>query len=254
MSVFLFAYLDWNNLLKCDSEDTCHATLGDYIYDHPLNKSSLWTLVIKIYILLFFTYGCISIVSFVTTLIDAIEAKDFYENELGISARRLGAGAIQWDEIVHKIVNLHSSGEYRVSLPRQSKISALTIAQRILRKENWLVAFLNCRILDLRVPLPPFFHSAGNRSKFQYLSTTLEWSIYLCIFGFMYNHNYRVRPSFIDKPESLQRRFVLCGIVHAILTPFLLIFMILHFFFVNMYDWRSTKNYMGPRVWSNIAR
>ena len=46
----------------------------------------------------------------------------------------------------------------------------------------------------------------------------------------------------------------MCGVAHAIFMPFLLFFVTLHFFMSNIYDWQSTKEYLGPREWSSIAR
>ena len=55
-------------------------------------------------------------------------------------------------------------------------------------------------------------------------------------------------------PVALQRRFFVCGIAHVIFMPFLLFFMTLHFLMQNIYDFRSTQQYLGPREWSNIAK
>ena len=252
LSVFLFAYLDVMALTTCKDETSCYGTLNEYIFEKPFSHVSvLWNNIIRIYILLFFVYGCISTMSFTTTLRDAMEAKDFYENELGISKQRLAGGAIEWDEITQKIAKLHDRGS-DLQLFTKS-VTALSISQRVLRRENWFIGLLNCGVLDLRIPLP-YCLSISGRSKSQFLSTSLEWSIYLCIFGFMYNHNYRVRPSFIDNPRLLQQRFFICGVLRMLFTPFLHLFMVLHFLLVNIYDWRSSRNYMGPRKWSGLAR
>ena len=71
--------------------------------------------------------------------------------------------------------------------------------------------------------------------------------------SYMFNHKYQIRPSFYMDPSSLRRRLFLCGIAHAVFMPFLLFFMTLHFSMLNLYDWRSTKQYLGPREWSPIA-
>ena len=55
-------------------------------------------------------------------------------------------------------------------------------------------------------------------------------------------------------PLALQRRFVVCGIAHAIFMPFLLFFMTLHFSMQNIYDFRSSQQYLGPREWSNMGK
>lgn len=66
----------------------------------------------------------------------------------------------------------------------------------------------------------------------------------------MFNHKYNIRPAFYLDPAALRRRFVVCGVAHAIFMPFLLFFMTLHFGLTNAYDWKSTKRYLGPREWS----
>lgn len=69
----------------------------------------------------------------------------------------------------------------------------------------------------------------------------------------MFNHKYQVRPAFYLDPGSLRRRFVLCGIAHAVFMPFLLLFLTLHFSLQNAYDFQS-KKYLGPREWSLGAK
>ena len=33
LSVFLFAYLDWSELIQCTDEESCHASLSDYVIE-----------------------------------------------------------------------------------------------------------------------------------------------------------------------------------------------------------------------------
>ena len=70
----------------------------------------------------------------------------------------------------------------------------------------------------------------------------------------MFNHKYQVRPAFFLDPKALKRRLVLCGVAHALFMPFLVFFMLLHFAMNNVYDWKSTKQYMGPKDWTLIAK
>ena len=126
----------------------------------------------------------------------------------------------------------------------KSKLDALVIAQRIMRKENFMVAFWNLNVLDLRIPF---------RTEILY-SKSLEWSIHLCILSYMYNYKYQLRPAFYMDPSSLKRRFVICGVLQAIFMPFLLLFMMLYFFLQNTHQWKSTKQYLGPREWSNLSK
>jgi autophagy-related protein 9 len=70
----------------------------------------------------------------------------------------------------------------------------------------------------------------------------------------MWNHKYHVRPAFYLDPQALSRRFVVCGVAHFIFMPFLLFFITLHFALQNAYDYKSTKQYLGPREWSPVAK
>jgi autophagy-related protein 9 len=70
----------------------------------------------------------------------------------------------------------------------------------------------------------------------------------------MFNHKYHIRPAFYLDPAALRRRFQLCGIAHVVLMPFLLFFVTIHFGLQNAYDWKSTKQCLGPREWSQPAK
>ena len=70
----------------------------------------------------------------------------------------------------------------------------------------------------------------------------------------MFSHKYQVLNTFCMDPLALRRRFIACGIAHAIFMPFLLFFMTLNFSMQNIYDFRSTQQYLGPREWSPVAK
>lgn len=70
----------------------------------------------------------------------------------------------------------------------------------------------------------------------------------------MFNHRFNVRPAFYMDPASLSRRFVLCGVMHLVLLPFLLFFVTLHFGLRNAYHWKNTMQYLGPKDWSLSAK
>jgi len=248
LSVFLFAYLDWNKLTSCTDETSCDPDLHSYIIDKPFATASLWNFLVVLYCLLFLCYGAFATIGFFGSVRDAFRAKHFYEYRLGISARKLEGGAVEWDEIVSRISALQESGEHRIAIHGQ-EINALTIAQRIMRKENFMVAFFNIGALDLSVPIP-----LARFANKRFFSKSLEWSIYFTVLSYMYNHKYQIRPLFYTDPSSLKRRLILCGLAHAVFMPFLLFFMTLHFSMLNLYDWRSTKQYLGPREWSPVAK
>jgi autophagy-related protein 9 len=90
--------------------------------------------------------------TFVHTIREGLQAKYIFEEHLGISARNLEGGAVEWDrDVIQKLADLQESREYRIVINGQD-LDALTVAHRIMRKENFLVALVNKGLLDLSVP------------------------------------------------------------------------------------------------------
>ncbi len=82
-------------------------------------------------------------------------------------------GAVEWHEVVRKILQLQHSGEYRIAIHGQDIKDELVIAQRIMRKENFMIAFFNHRnLLDLTIPLP--WKGGYGRSNTSFYSRSLE--------------------------------------------------------------------------------
>ena len=90
----------------------------------------------------------------------------------------------------------------------------------------------------------------GNR---YYFSSTIEWCVHNSILNFIFNHKYEVRPAFVLDSASLQRRLQVCGVIHLLLLPFLILFVTVHFFLQNVYDFKASKQYMGNSQWSRAA-
>jgi Autophagy protein ATG9 len=89
------------------------------------------------------------VLSFTETVTSALSAQLVYENRLGISSQKLLGGAVDWNtDVVCKLIG----SEYRISV---TPMDALVITNRIMRKENYMIALFNRGLLDLR--MPPIF-------------------------------------------------------------------------------------------------
>lgn len=159
LSIFLFLYLDWYTLMKCHDENTCYNDFNLYIIKYPFYTNHhyiIWKCIVLLYCIIFIIYSILSILSFIHTIQDAIYAKYIFTEKLGISERKLLIGAIDWDyDIVSKLISLQQSGEYRIIINddnNHTQLNALYITNRILRKENFLIALFNRGYLDLSVP------------------------------------------------------------------------------------------------------
>lgn len=288
LSLILFAYIDWTELQSCHDEYTCKDDfLTAYIIHDPFltwkgGGHLLRNAWIVIYCLLFTVYGIFCVIQYFQSILASLECKVFMEEVLGVSDRDLEVGGVEWGDIVERMSEAQRVGKCRVAiLPGSTGVnglagpegevmdgptSHLVIAQRIMRRENYMIAFINRGLLDLTLPhMPPRLGKVSlwpltlltNRPKEEapiFFSKSIEWSIYFCVLNYMFNHSRKVRPAFYADPSSLRRRFMLCGIAHAVFMPFLLFFVTLHFFMSNVYDWQSTKEYLGPREWSSLAR
>jgi len=117
----------------------------------------------------------------------------------------------------------------------QSLLDPLQIAQRIMRKENYLLAFWNAGLLECTKVVFPWSGDSDGTQR-HYWCGVLEWSFYQCVLNFMFNHKYELRPAFCLDSDALKRRLKVCGVVHLCLLPFLLVFVVLHFFLRHVYD------------------
>ncbi len=233
-SILVFVFIDWPRLSFCIDESSCQSNfIQHYIRRRPFQTNQFWTLYsiwIILYIVIFGIYCIVTFVSFLNTIQMAKRTKYIYEEKLGISARKLMNGAVDWDrDIVQKLMALQESGQYRIVIPngtrtphttihehttqnqdhptantadapatnttnddtvtvandmtngpeddrpmstipppysttstirlqQQHNISALMIANRILRKENFMIALFNRQILNLSID-PKNHHS-----------------------------------------------------------------------------------------------
>eukprot|EP00581_Thalassiosira_minuscula_P013305 CAMPEP_0183714190 /NCGR_PEP_ID=MMETSP0737-20130205/8809_1 /TAXON_ID=385413 /ORGANISM="Thalassiosira miniscula, Strain CCMP1093" /LENGTH=939 /DNA_ID=CAMNT_0025943095 /DNA_START=322 /DNA_END=3141 /DNA_ORIENTATION=- len=291
LSLILFAYIDWRALSHCNDEQSCHESFREaYLVQHPFSSSNLlrnsW---IVIYCLLFSIYGLFCLVQYGHTLVASLESKLFLEEVLAVSDRDLEVGRVEWGDIVERMSEAQRLGKCRVAILPTSAVGGavgdasqlrshasmsqqqeqnseddlptghLVVAQRIMRRENYMISFFNKGLFDLTIPPIPIWPLSNltnqpREEKTTFFSKSIEWSIYFCVLNYMFNHSRKIRPAFYGDPSSLRRRFQLCGIAHLIFMPFLLFFVTLHFFMSNAYDWQSTKEYMGPREWSSMAR
>ena len=146
---------------------------------------------------------------------------------------------IQWEEICNKIVDSQS----KVKLFRSKDLSAHDIVMRIMRKDNYLVSFINMDVLDLSIPSlfskrKRFVQSAPRR--LQLFSTLLEWNLrYFIDFMFSYkdksdkpdNDQFHISHAILNDPSILKKRIFFAAILNTIAAPFVFFFLIIYFIF-----------------------
>ncbi|KAF5834471.1 autophagy-related protein 9 [Dunaliella salina] len=70
----------------------------------------------------------------------------------------------------------------------------------------------------------------------------------------MFDDQFCVKRSFLEKPEMLKKRFRTAALINAALSPFLLLFLLLYFFMRNAEHFYHHPGAAGSRRWSALAR
>ena len=165
--------------------------------------------------------------------------RDFYIHLLNIPDEDMQT--ITWQEVVARIMVLRDQNvrtartmtpqNQRWVLGSQSKerLDASDIANRLMRRENYMIAMINKDILDLTIPLPIL----RNR---QLLSQTLEWTLVFSILDFVFDPKGQVNQEFLRcnrrgiLSAKLRSRFIFAGVMILILSPFVAGYLMIVYF------------------------
>ena len=186
---------------------------------------------------------------------------NFYRHLLGIPDSEVQT--VSWQEVVKRLMSLRDSNpttasgvseRHRRFIGSQSKqrMDAHDIANRLMRRDNYLIALINKDILDLTLPLPLF-------KDRQLFSRTMEWNLSLCILDFVFTEQGQVRPHFLKDihrralSNSLRRRFMFAGIMNVLCAPFIFIYFLLLFFFRYFNEYQKNPSQIGSRQYTPFA-
>lgn len=177
---------------------------------------------------------------------------NFYSYLLNISDDELQT--IPWQSVIQQIVYLKDQNAVTanvVEVKAKSRIDAHDIANRIMRKENYLIGLYNKDVLNLSLPLPLY--------RANTLTKTLEWNLNLCIMGFAFNDSGYLKQNFLKESqreylsEELRKRFILAGLLNIILSPFLVTYFLLLYFFRYFNEYKTTPAAISMRQYTPIA-
>ena len=219
-TIFLW-FINWDGVVhQCTNETSCgHVAFFD---PHWLRRASPFRVLYFFYFfLLFFLYWAWTLAQFVTELRPLYEMRAFYRDRLHLEDADLQV--VSWDEIVVKLVELQRTSRLCIV---KDQLTAHDIANRILRKQNFLVMLVNLELLPLDAPLGGLLPLPGAHRGLC-MTRILEWNLYFTILDAMFDRQFRIRQSFTSDVANLRRRFVLCGCLNLLLAPFVIIFMLI---------------------------
>ena len=170
---------------------------------------------------------------------------------------------ISWQEVVKKLMNLRelnpvtadgTKEQHRRFMGSQSKqrMDAHDIANRLMRRDNYLIAIINKDVLDFTLPLP----FIRNRQLF---SRTLEWNLQYCILDFVFNEQGQVRSLFLrdshrkELSDGFRSRFLFAGFVSLVCAPFAVLYYMLFYFFRYFTEYQRNPSQIGSRQYTPFA-
>ncbi len=186
---------------------------------------------------------------------------DFYHYLLEIPDTDIQT--VSWQEVVKRLMLLRDSNpstaagvseRHRRFMGSQSKqrMDAHDIANRLMRRDNYLIALINKDILDLTLPIPFL-------KKRQLFSKTLEWNLSLCILDYIFNEQGQVRPLFLKDThrralsDGLRRRFIFAGFMNVLCAPFIILYFIMLYFFRYFNEYQRNPSQIGSRQYTPLA-
>ncbi|CAG8436237.1 8030_t:CDS:10 [Ambispora gerdemannii] len=174
---------------------------------------------------------------------------------------------VTWQRIVNQIIQIRdnnptTSHQIRHVTQPQQRLDAHTIANRIMRQENYLIAMINKDILNLSVPIPFL-------GKQQMLTKIIEWNLSFCILDFVFNEEGQFSPRFVkdvnkknvdikavkkDLSDELRRRFIFMAYINLIFAPFIVVYLLMYFFFRYFEEYYRNPSSINSRQWSPFAK
>jgi autophagy-related protein 9 len=208
----------------------------DILIPQCIDKSS-W--IKKAAIFLFVIYWGMMFVRNLGDISRLRRMRDFYTHILEISEDDMQT--VSWLRVVDGLVKVQNANVATANNgPRakryldynqpQQRITAETVANRLMRQDNYYVALFNKEIFDFTLPVPYL----GSRL---FYSKSLEWCIDFCLTNFVFDEQGAPRPFALDVKnrkvlvEGLRRRLRFAALVSVIFAPWnMLRFSIVYFF------------------------
>ncbi|KAI3319938.1 autophagy protein Apg9 [Xylariaceae sp. AK1471] len=196
--------------------------------------------------------------------------RDFYVELLEIPEDDMQT--VSWQDVVSKITALRDqnvktatnitpsqrrflSKQLGAHVASQSKerLDAHDIANRLMRRENYIIALFNKDILNLTAPIP----FLNNRQLF---SKSLEWTVQFGVLDLIFNEGGQVHQRVLKSDHrgqlsrEMQTRFAFAAIMNLIFAPFLACGLLVDFIFTYYNEFKTNTSSIGARQYTPLAR
>ena len=221
-SLFLFRCVDWHRLLTLENK----THLNEIIDMSHLFSLSLynWTLVIA-----FIFFIVCKLIELFRDIIKYRYVKYFYNIVLNITDQELVT--LKWAHIIDKFKTLYGNDD----------INVFYINNKITIKDNYFITIFDKNIL-----------------KIGYLTPLMEWNIFYCFVGPMFDADFRYKNEFLfinDKfIKAVKDKTRTVAVANFIFMPLLLPFLILRNLFKYGEKFYNKPELLSSRHWSHNAK
>ena len=248
-STYLTTCIDYSKIRSSSS-------LSEVQYPQCMSRLSYFSTFL---IWLFTLFWFMKLIQYIYDIQRLLDLKNFYFYLLNISEAEMQT--ISWQLVVKRLMLLKDKNpttaatayhsEQLLGSQSKQRMDPHDIANRIMRKENYLIAMINKDILNLKLPIPFF--------KEPLLTSTIEWNISLCIMDFVFNESGQVRPIFLKDNqrntlvEGLRRRFMFAAVLNVLCAPFTVVYLTLLYFFRYFNEYHKDPGSIGSRQYTPLA-
>ncbi|KAF2862999.1 APG9-domain-containing protein [Piedraia hortae CBS 480.64] len=211
-------------------------------------------------VFIFIVYWCLKLVSSFKDCRRLYHMHNFFQHVLGINDEDIQTAT--WVEVVDGLVKIKdaniatakpgSARKYTRYAKSQQRLDAESIANRLMRQENYCIAMYNKDILDMALPLP----FVGSR---QFFSKSLEWCINLCLTNFIFDEQGNIRAFCLDHKnrhklvQTLKTRLRFAALMSVIIAPFNILCFCILFFLKYYTEFTRNPSKVGARAFTPFA-
>lgn len=249
LPIFFLNYVDYEILFRNKPPDPTNPTAKVHIYDvvKPLNTVIIPPLqLFAIYLTVIFLMW--KSAKTVHSLIINLAIRQFYKDVLHINDCSL----LAWQDVQTRII--HAKQNFLV---QDGHLTELDIHNRILRHTNYMIALINRGVLPIYYRWPLIGESTFFTQSFLYNCQLLFFrGPFKCIF----EENWLITDDVKNSShrqvvaKKLERNIMILALINLLLSPVLLVWQILYFFYSNAALVKRDPVVLGLRNWSLYAR
>lgn len=249
LPIFFLNYIDYDILFRNKDPDPKNpnrkVTLNDIII--PFDKVTIPPIQ-RVAISLAVIFLIWKIVKTIHSIIVNLAIRKFYKDVLHIN----DCSSLTWQDVQTRIIN-----SKHIFLAQDSLLTELDVHNRILRHNNYMIALINREVLPIYYNAPFVGKTVLFTQSFFYNCQLLFFrGPFKCIFeqNWLISDDVKNASHRQLVAKKLKRHIMILALINLSLSPVLLVWQVLYFFYSNAALVKRDPNVLGLRNWSLYAR